>query len=75
MPKKKMPAEVREYFRKQGSKGGKLGAQKRIEELTPEQRAAIAKKAAAARWGTKDSSTSRASPARTKATAKKGATE
>lgn len=34
-----------------GAKGGKL----RAEKLTPERRREIARKAAAARWGTKDS--------------------
>ena len=33
-----------------GEKGGKKGGKARAEKLTPEQRSAIAKKAAAARW-------------------------
>ena len=50
MAKKKMPAALREYFRAEGSKGGKIGAKRRLEKLTAEERSAIAKKAAAARW-------------------------
>ena len=50
---KEMPDEVREYFKRQGSKGGKLGGQARMEKLTPEERKAIAAKAAAARWAKK----------------------
>lgn len=41
MPKKKLPPDVAEYFRKQGSKGGKKSAA----ALTPEQRIARAQKA------------------------------
>jgi hypothetical protein len=49
--KKKLPAEVLEYFRKQGQKGGKLGGKaggkRSLETMTPEQRRARAQKAAA----------------------------
>jgi hypothetical protein len=41
MPKKRLPPDVAEYFRKQGSKGGKKSAA----ALTPEQRIARAQKA------------------------------
>jgi len=34
-----------------GRKGGKVGGKARAAKLTKEQRAAIARKAAAARWG------------------------
>ena len=34
-----------------GRKGGKVGGKARAEKLTPEERSAIAKKAAKARWG------------------------
>lgn len=44
----KYPEELVEYFRAQGKKGGKLSGKARLEKLTPEQRSAIAKKAAAA---------------------------
>ena len=47
MRKDAIPAEVLEYFRKQGAKGGKLSGSARMQKLTPEQRSAIAKKAAA----------------------------
>ena len=46
MPKKRSDKLSRDWFRKQGEAGGK----KRAENLTPERRKAIAKKAAAARW-------------------------
>lgn len=48
--KVELPKEIREYFRKQGSKGGKIGSKRRLEKLTAEERSAIAKKAAQARW-------------------------
>jgi len=44
MAKKRLPPEVLEYFRKQGSRGGKKAA----ESLTPEERSARAKKASLA---------------------------
>src|SRR5437879_11402698 len=50
MPKKKMPAAALEFFRKAGSKGGKLGTKARMEKLTAEQRSEFAKAAAVARW-------------------------
>ncbi len=37
-----------------GKIGGKIGGKARSEKLTPEQRKAIAKKAAEARWGSKN---------------------
>lgn len=42
-------AEQLDYFRKQGSKGGKLGGKTRAANLTPERRSEIAKIAVAAR--------------------------
>jgi hypothetical protein len=42
----KIPEEVLEYFRKQGSIGGR----KRSEALTSEQRRELARKAVQARW-------------------------
>jgi hypothetical protein len=47
MRKDAIPAEVLEYFREQGAKGGKLSGKARMRKLTPERRSAIAKKAAA----------------------------
>jgi hypothetical protein len=41
---------MREMGRKGGKKGGKKGAKNRAESLTPEERSAIARKAANARW-------------------------
>jgi hypothetical protein len=49
VPKKKLPADALEFFRKQGAIGGKLSGLARMKKLTPEQRSEIAKKAVAAR--------------------------
>ena len=53
MPKKKLPPDVLEYFRKQGARGGKLGGslggKKAAESMTAEQRSERARKAVAAR--------------------------
>jgi hypothetical protein len=49
MPRKKLPPEALEFFRKQGAKGGKLSAEARMKKLTPERRSEIARKAVAAR--------------------------
>jgi len=46
--KAKIPDEVREYFRKEGARGGKKSAAGRLEKMTPEQRSEVARKAAAA---------------------------
>jgi len=53
MPKKRLPEAIREYFKKKGSQGGKIGGPKRMEGMTSEERSELAKKAAAARWGKK----------------------
>jgi hypothetical protein len=44
---------VRNYLSKLGKKGGKKGGKARMDSMTPAQRKALAKKAAAARWGKK----------------------
>jgi hypothetical protein len=41
---------LRAHFSKLGKKGGKKGGKARMAEMTAEQRSALAKKAAAARW-------------------------
>lgn len=46
---KKLPEEVLEFFRKQGSRGGKIGGKRSLETMTPEQRTERAKLAVAAR--------------------------
>jgi hypothetical protein len=55
MAKKKISDTVREYLRQLGAKGGRAaagrGAKVRFEAMTPQQRRALARKAAAARWG------------------------
>jgi hypothetical protein len=48
MAKKVLPADVLEFFRKEGSRGGKIGGKRSLETMTPEQRIARAKKASAA---------------------------
>jgi hypothetical protein len=52
MPKKKLPPEVLDFFRKQGAKGGKIGGKiggkRSLETMTAEERSARAKKASAA---------------------------
>jgi hypothetical protein len=45
--------EALKFFRAQGKRGGLKSASARMKKLTPEQRSAVAKKAAAARWGKK----------------------
>ena len=42
---KKLPVDVLEFFRKQGSKGGKIGGKRSLETMTPAQRSARARKA------------------------------
>ncbi len=42
---------VSKYLAEIGRKGGKASGKARMEKLTPEQRAAVARTAAAARWG------------------------
>ena len=49
MPRKKLPADVLEYFRKQGARGGRIGGKRSLETMTPEQRSERARKAVAAR--------------------------
>jgi hypothetical protein len=46
---KRLPPEIREFFKKQGSKGGKIGGKRSLETMTPEQRSERARKAVAAR--------------------------
>jgi hypothetical protein len=45
----KLPENIREYFQRQG----RIGAAKRLEVVTPEQRSEIARTAAVARWANK----------------------
>jgi len=50
MPRKKLPPEILEFFRRQGAKGGKKGGVVRAERMTPEERQESARKAVLARW-------------------------
>jgi hypothetical protein len=52
--RKGLNEEALEFFRAQGKRGGLKSASARMKKLTPEERSAIAKKAAAARWGKKE---------------------
>jgi hypothetical protein len=45
-----IPPEVRNYFVEQGRKGGKMGAEARLEKVPPKRRREIARDAAKARW-------------------------
>ena len=45
---KKLPADVLEFFKEQGAKGGRIGGKRSLETMTAEQRAARAKKASKA---------------------------
>jgi hypothetical protein len=45
---KRLPAEVLEFFRKQGARGGRIGGKRSLETMTVEQRTARAKKASKA---------------------------
>ena len=51
--RKKLNKQALEFFRVEGRRGGLKSGKARMEKLTPEQRSAIARKAAAARWGKK----------------------
>jgi hypothetical protein len=45
---KKLPEDILAFFRRAGSRGGKLGGPRALETMTPEARVARAKKASAA---------------------------
>jgi len=70
MAKTRLPEDVRAYFAKQGSKGGKIGGKKRMAALTPEERSELGKRAAAARKPRKKRATKQ-QPAVPKGTATK----
>lgn len=48
MTKKRLPSDVLEFFRQQGSKGGKIGGKRSLETMTADERSARAKRASAA---------------------------
>jgi len=50
MGRKKLPDNIREYFSKLGSKGGKKGGPARAEKMTAAERTESARKAVTARW-------------------------
>jgi hypothetical protein len=45
---KKLPADVLQYFRKQGARGGRIGGKRSLQTMTAEQRSARARKASRA---------------------------
>jgi hypothetical protein len=53
MRAKKLPADIRDYFVKMGSEGGKLGGRIRADKLSKERRTEIARNASVARWAKK----------------------
>jgi hypothetical protein len=57
MPTKKLPPDIRAYFAKMGSIGGKTGGRIRASKLTPERRKEIAQQAVAARWAKRNEGT------------------
>jgi hypothetical protein len=48
MAKKRLPADVLEYFRQMGAQGGKIGGKRSLETMTAAERRARAKKASLA---------------------------
>ena len=50
MPKRKLPQDVRDFFVKEGKKGGHIGGKARAAKLSPEERSESARKAVKARW-------------------------
>ena len=48
--RKRLPADIRDYFVRMGRIGGKKGVEARMEKVSPERRKEIARKAIAARW-------------------------
>jgi hypothetical protein len=50
MRKPFLPEDIRAYFVKMGARGGRLGAKRRMEKVSPERRREIAQHAIAARW-------------------------
>jgi hypothetical protein len=56
MKAKKLPEDIRAYFAKMGSQGGKLGGKIRAAKLNPARRREIATRAAAARWAKREES-------------------
>jgi hypothetical protein len=53
MRRKRLPADVRDYFVEMGRIGGQKGAAARMEKISPERRREIAQNAIAARWAKK----------------------
>ncbi len=48
-----LKSELRQYFAKIGSKGGKKGGKMRMAQLTAQQRSELARQAALKRWAKK----------------------
>lgn len=55
MPRKpKIPEDIRAYFARMGAEGGRIGAERRMEKISPERRREIARNAIAVRWARRD---------------------
>jgi hypothetical protein len=52
--------QIKKYLSEIGQRGGLKGGKARMDSLTPEERTALAKKAAEARWGKKKAAKKRA---------------
>jgi hypothetical protein len=50
MARKRLPADIREYFARMGRIGGQKGLEARMEKVSPERRREIARTAISARW-------------------------
>jgi len=48
------PEDIRAYFARMGAEGGRIGAERRMEKISPERRREIARNAIAARWAKRD---------------------
>lgn len=55
MGKKPLPPEIREYFAKEGRKGGLKGGPARAAKMTPQERSESARKAVKVRWARRES--------------------
>ena len=54
MRKPELPEDIRAYFARMGAEGGRIGAERRMEKISPERRREIARNAIAARWARRD---------------------
>jgi hypothetical protein len=67
MRKPKLPEDIRAYFARMGAEGGRIGAERRMEKISPERRREIARNAIAARWAKRDAKAVAAGKSRARA--------